>query len=263
MIGTCEICNRENVKVSKVNYNGIGTYMCQKHSHQWYDKGTIIDPSSYSIHDGSTNEYIEYDSYYEIILRKSTEGYREVGRGIIDKDDYEKCKVLRWRASSRKRENGKVSTYIVTGSPMKKNMISLHQFIMGSQEGEVVDHKDGDTLNNRKVNLRVCSQQNNIWNRTDMLTTNTSGILGVYKDNRKGRKANWIAEIKYNNIKIYLGAYIKLEDAIYCRYYAEKLLFKDFRPVTHDDTIQPYIGKCTNREQIEKTVVGKIKTKIG
>jgi hypothetical protein len=261
--GKCDICKRENVKINKVKYyNDITINMCQKHGHQWYEKGKITDPSPYSMHDG-TNDYIEYEDYYEIILRKATECYKEVGRAIIDKDDYERCKERRWRLSSHTRNNGKIRHDVVTGSPNKNDMILLHQFIMNSAKGEVVDHKDGNTLDNRKSNLRICTQQNNIWNRTDMLATNTSGILGVYKDNREGRKSNWIAEIRYNDIKIYLGAFVNIEDAVYCRHYAETLLFKEFRPITHDDNTKPYIEKCLNKNNIENKVRNRIKAKIG
>lgn len=258
----CYICGRTNVKTFKTNYNNKSVFMCQKHQHQWYEKGEITDSSPYSIQDGTTNEYIEYDTYYEIILRKCTEGYKEVGRAIVDKDDYERCKDKRWRISSHTRKNGKTRIDVMSGSPSKNNTISLHQFIIKAEKGDVVDHKDGNTLNNRKSNLRKCTQKENVRNKTVLQSNNTSGILGVYKDSRKEHKTNWIAEIRYNDIKIYLCAYINLEDAVYCRYYAEKLLFKEFRPTTYDKKIKPYIDKCLNKEQIEKKVEERIKSKV-
>lgn len=261
MRGKCDICKRENVKITKVKYyNNTTIDMCQKHQHQWYEKGEITDTSPYSCQDGSTNEYIEYNDYYEIILRKATEGYKEVGRAIIDKGDYERCKSVRWRLTVSR--NGKRKE-VITGSPHKKNMISLHRFIMNEPNDKVVDHKDGNTLDNRKQNLRVCSQKENVRNKTVLQSNNTSGLLGVYRDSRKEHRTNWIAEIRYNDIKIYLGAFINIEDAVYCRYYAEILLFKEFRPVTHDDNINPYIEKCLNKNNIENKVRNRIKAKIG
>lgn len=262
----CEVCGREVNSYCKVKISDEKTIiMCQKHQHQWYEKGKITDPSPYSCMDKSTNEYIEYDDYYEIILRSAYNGYKEVGRAIIDKDDYERCKQLRWRLSEHKykRKHGiLIRRECVTGSPSKNNMTSLHRFILGlTKKCDIVDHINGNPLDNRKSNLRICTQQNNIWNKTKLSANNTSGVLGVYKDNRKGHKSNWIAEIKYNDIKIYLSAYINFEDAVYCRYFAEKLLFKEFSPTSYE-SVKQYIDKCNNKNIIEEKVKQRIKAKI-
>ena len=53
------------------------------------------------------------------------------------------------------------ATWIRENGLRKK--VYLHRFIMDVSNGDQVHHKDGDTLNNRRSNLEVCSQQTNLW----------------------------------------------------------------------------------------------------
>jgi hypothetical protein len=43
--------------------------------------------------------------------------------------------------------------------------ITMHGFIMGKRDGLILDHKDGDGLNNQKSNLRFCTQSQNTQNK--------------------------------------------------------------------------------------------------
>lgn len=253
----CCVCGRLVKSYTMVKNVGC---MCQKHQHQWYKKGKITDPSPHSKYD--LNNFIDCGDHYKIELRKPTEGYKIVGYALIDKDDYEKCKNIRWRLVEHK---GALDYKDVeSGEHYKGTVISLHRHIMNNPEGYVVDHKNGDTLDNRKSNLRVCSQKENVRNKTKLSNCNTSGINGVSKDNRKGRKTNWIAEIKTNYTKIYIAAYVDLEDAVYARYVAEHLLFKEFRASTNDELIKDIIKDCTNenRLKIKNKVVSRIKARL-
>ena len=253
----CCVCGRLVKSYTMVKNVGC---MCQKHQHQWYEKGKITDPSPHSKYD--LNNFIDCGDHYKIELRKPTEGYKIVGYALIDKDDYEKCKNIRWRLVEHK--DAIDYKDVQGGSPHNNTLTSLHRFIMNNTEGYVVDHKNGDTLDNRKSNLRVCSQKENVRNKTKLSNCNTSGINGVSKDNRKGRKTNWIAEIKTNYTKINIAAYVDLEDAVYARYIAEHLLFKEFRATTNDNLIKEIIKDCTyeNRTKIKDKVVSRIKARL-
>ena len=62
-----------------------------------------------------------------------------------------------------------------------------------------VDHLNGNTLDNRKENLRICTNADNLKHRVNLPKNNTSGILGVrYRKDRD----KWYAEIKSNGERI-------------------------------------------------------------
>lgn len=98
----------------------------------------------------------------------------------------------------------------ILGTKGKK--MSLHRLIMGNPIGKVVDHKDGNTMNNKKYNLRVTTQLINSRNRQG--TRAKSGHKGVRWHEKDKR---WRAEIKVKGKKIYLGNFRDIQDAIIAR----------------------------------------------
>lgn len=88
---------------------------------------------------------------------------------------------------------------------------SLHRLIAGCPEGMVVDHVNGNGLDNRRENLRICSQQQNLRNRK-IHKNNRSGFKGVYYDSGCTRRP-WRAEIRANGKKIGLGYFVDPEEA--------------------------------------------------
>ena len=77
----------------------------------------------------------------------------------------------------------------------------MHSVIAKTPKGLETDHIDGDTLNNQKRNLRVCTKSQNQHNRK-ISSNNKSGFKGV-SYNKKNKK--WQADIQCNGVKIYLG----------------------------------------------------------
>ena len=106
----------------------------------------------------------------------------------------------------------------------RKNGIKylLHRYIMNCPKGMYVDHINHNTLDNRKCNLRITTNANNIRNG-NIRKNNTSGINGVSYD--KERK-KYVAIIGVNGKKMFLGRFINLEDAIKNRKDAEKLYWE-------------------------------------
>lgn len=72
----------------------------------------------------------------------------------------------------------------------------LHRYVIGAREGEIVDHKDRDTFNNRLDNLRIVTHIENLRNR-GVYRTNTSGYRGVYKNGNKFKSFVQIDKIDY------------------------------------------------------------------
>lgn len=91
----------------------------------------------------------------------------------------------------------------------KRIAIRLHRFLVGSPEGMQVDHINGDRLDNRRENLRVCTAAENRRNITK-ISSNTSGFRGV---SFAKREQNWEAYLWVNNKKVHLGRHATAEEA--------------------------------------------------
>jgi hypothetical protein len=76
-------------------------------------------------------------------------------------------------------------------------------------DGIEVDHINGNTLDNRKSNLRLCSHKENGRNRK-LNKNNTSGAKGVNWDKHA---LKWKCEIRINTKKLYLGLFAEIEQA--------------------------------------------------
>lgn len=89
------------------------------------------------------------------------------------------------------------------GGPQRQ--ISLHNFLTG---WELVDHVNGDGLDNRRSNLRQATPAQNACNR-GLSSNNTSGFKGVYRS-RGGR---WLAQIQFKKKLTFLGSHETREEA--------------------------------------------------
>lgn len=87
----------------------------------------------------------------------------------VDREDAERIKDMSWYEAS----NG----YIMHKDNGKK-VIQLHRFIMNAPKGTVVDHINHDIKDNRKCNLRICTQRENVLNRK----TKPKGIAKIQRN---------------------------------------------------------------------------------
>lgn len=140
--------------------------------------------------------------------------------------------VLTWRLrpgdspadrSRNKRWGGKPAGYINDGKRLVVEIdgpVKVHRVIWKMVFGtdpNVIDHINGDSLDNRLHNLRDTTVMTNAQNARRN-RKNTSGHAGVYW-NRKNLK--WIAQIRCANKTSYLGSFELLEEAVKCRKKAE------------------------------------------
>jgi HNH endonuclease/AP2 domain len=104
----------------------------------------------------------------------------------------------------------------------------LHRIIgvrlLDCRPGEVVDHRDGDKLDNRRSGLRPCLQRFNAAN-TPKKRNNTSGVVGVSWDRTRQK---WLAHIKVQRKFINLGWHAAIESAAAARKTAEAVHFGEF-----------------------------------
>lgn len=110
-------------------------------------------------------------------------------RALVSSEDYERVVVYSW--SKRKSGN---NCYAVT--EINGRRVSMHQFILGNPGG-IIDHKDKNGLNNRRRNLRKCSNAENLRNQRKH-KDGKNDYKGIEFDNRKNR---WRAIIKCDGKK--------------------------------------------------------------
>jgi len=124
-----------------------------------------------------------------------TQGYE----AIIDASDVHLVENHNWWAEVKQ---WGVSAARSIREPYKTN-IYMHRVIMNAPAGSEVDHKDHNTLNNRRSNLRFCTSTQNSQN-TRLRCDNTSGYKGVSwcKLNNK-----WKAQIAANGANRYIGLF--------------------------------------------------------
>ncbi len=83
----------------------------------------------------------------------------------------------------------------------KFKKILLHRYIMNAPVGVTVDHINGNRLDNRRANLRLCSQAENNRNK-GKFKNNKSGYKGV---SWNAQNSKWVAQIQLNGKKTHLG----------------------------------------------------------
>ena len=133
-------------------------------------------------------------------------------------------------------------------------MIKLHRYIMNINNSNlVVDHINRNPLDNRKSNLRICSYQENSFNKS-IRVDNTSGIPGVsfHKINKK-----WRAKIKYNNLTIHLGYFEDINEALINRRVAEEILFGEYSPNEKLDNVEEEL-LYKARENVMRRIENKV-----
>jgi hypothetical protein len=134
----------------------------------------------------------------------------DIGRGmaaLIDDADVALIGERRWHARPAKSKTGvQIGWYVQRHDA--GGTTYLHRVIMGAGPGQLVDHIDGDGLNNTRANLRICTRAQNNANR--VCAKGSSGYRGVHPEPRNGR---WYARIEVNGRPRSLGCFATPEEA--------------------------------------------------
>lgn len=210
-LDACCVCGNP----AKTTWSGDGKEYCQKHYMQLYHHGHLLERTIYD-----RNSYIDHteEGYTECVTY--TKNFNESYHVIIDID--KKDEVSKYKVYTRS-HGGKQYAFISKNG--KK--IFLHRFLMGLEKEEysinkVVDHINGNSLDNRVSNLRICSHKENAQNcRTG------SKVVGVgwLKYNKK-----WTARIMVNYEGIHLGNFNTYEEAVLARLQKEQEICGEYGP---------------------------------
>ena len=142
---------------------------------------------------------------------------------LVDDEDYELLSKHRWYynncgyAMRRAKKNELVN--------WPSGRVALHRSLFeGIGKSDEVDHVNGDRLDNRKSNLRLCVRSQNNMNQC-LRKDNTSGHKGVYwrSDSNK-----WRASISAFGKRLHLGSFQSKTDAIHAYAEAAKRMHGDF-----------------------------------
>lgn len=114
---------------------------------------------------------------------------------VVDDDDFLQLSCSRW--------------FVCTGYAAratyangKRKLIYMHRVILGAGDGEYSDHINGDRLDNRRANLRICTQQQNTSNRRVLKPKKDTRLKGIQLT--QGR---WIAHIEVNYKQMHIGSF--------------------------------------------------------
>ena len=139
------------------------------------------------------------------------------GTIIIDSEDIPKVNKYNWHVEHSRKNL--FYAQAINGN----STIRMHKIICPSDEQ--VDHINHNGLDNRKSNLRACSNRENNHNKRFSLNSK-SGYTGIrYNDKCK----SYYVRIQINKKDISLGAYKSLEEAIKARKDAEDKYYGDFK----------------------------------
>lgn len=194
----CDFCGRKMTR--KVVSHGYT--FCNKHYGQFKKYGRVLDFNPRTPLDrnechifGDTTYIDLYDHNNNVIVQ-----------AIIDTEDLNKVQYTKWKLSG---SGYAMNTPKFSGGSkhMSHDILETDQF---------VDHINHNTLDNRKENLRIVPKSQN------QMNSNYKGV-----NTRKDGK--YYAHIKINQKMINLGVYIFEEEALFARWYAEKLLFGEYR----------------------------------
>ena len=131
-------------------------------------------------------------------------------QALVDDIDYKYLRQWKWCAH---KSRGKVYVSRCESRASGSAIVRMHQVIAQraglNVDNFVVDHRDGNGLNNQRNNLRQATKAQNQYNRRRN-KNNVSGFKGVCRtsDNRK-----WRAGIQVAGHNVHLGCFDKAVDA--------------------------------------------------
>ena len=124
---------------------------------------------------------------------------------IVDESDYDWLNKWKWQYATV-RDAG-YAVHAIRSELGKYDVVRMHRLIMNPSEEMYIDHINGDRLDNRRCNLRICTNTQNSQNRKIKKGRKYKGVCLERRNNK------WRAYIDVNKIRINLGTFIYEIDA--------------------------------------------------
>lgn len=120
---------------------------------------------------------------------------------LVDDEDFERVNSSKWSALFNRKQNWYAHRCVKKDG--RWTTLIMSRFIMNVTNPQIhVDHIDGNGLNNQKINLRLCTNAQNMCNRRMIRGKKLSQYLGVYKMSSK-----WLAKLTHKQKAIIIGYY--------------------------------------------------------
>ena len=241
----CEVCGISS-QDKRVNFiEAAGKFLCRKHREQFMKYGEFKDNNSRGIFD--SNEIRKFENHAEIDTYDQFGNVTETY--ILDLEDIDKLEGKKWMTVYK---TGK--PYLKTGN-QKSKIEYFHRIIMNNPDNQV-DHIDGNTLNNKKSNLRIVSLEDNMKNLKKK-STNTSGIRGV---SFSERDQLYKVDFTYEKKRYYFKGFPTKAEAVALRFLCEKYILKEYRNTSNDELYKSYIDELTDSQK--KNLIKYFKEKV-
>ena len=190
----------------------------------------------------NTNNWTVYDEYAVCNI--------SYGKGIVscyvDADQFDVLSNYVWRVVQKRQKY-----YVITGSFKKNTAIYMHDMIVGIQhDGFEIDHIDGNSLNNRRENLRIVTRQENIDNQRATRIDNQIGIRGIVYSRSRGK---YKVDFYHHNHRLYFKEWNTIEEAVWCRYCLED--FFGIESIKHNPIAQEYFTLDDSQKKIIRDYV--------
>lgn len=140
---------------------------------------------------------------------------------IVSDEIYERVIKYKWYAWLRPNGN----YYAMRNMPNCNSNQPLANFIMEVPNGIIIDHVNGNTLDNQCCNLRVATKAQNVRNQGKQARSTSSQYKGVSLHIRNGK---WQAGIRVDGKKIYLGYFLSERVAALAYDVAARKYFGEF-----------------------------------
>jgi hypothetical protein len=132
---------------------------------------------------------------------------------VVDDEDYHLVSVRKWHAQKPTQGRTFYARAERRSGEDGGRWFHMHRVIAGAPDGLDVDHVDGNGLNNRRSNLRLCTRQENCCNRPGNRVA-TSRFKGV---SWSSKSQKWKSQIRIDGTLLFLG-YYDSELAAACAY---------------------------------------------
>lgn len=144
---------------------------------------------------------------------------------LVDDEDYERLMVHGWCAVSSSMGSFYAAHSVRPYAGAKTVTVRMHRVVARAKPGQVVDHINHDTLDNRKANLRIVTTSQNMMNRRGPRKNTELGIRGVYHHKQTGK---YRAMIRVRGSLKHLGLFSTIEEASTAYANANKKFFGEY-----------------------------------